>query len=314
MWHRCDNLRDPDVVKIGQLRVTSLTRTMVDVASVLDRASFESVLDDALARRRTSIKAVGLCFDRSGLRGRRGFAMLREVLDERDGGLALTESELERRFVRLLKRTGIELPVLQLRAAWLVRVNGRVDAAWPKHRYLVEVNGRKGHARPMGPDAMATAAGAIAQTARSYRQDGRDAALPSVVVELPSGSDNVLDFSNKVRRWQRLGVVVYAAYVSPAEPYAERYAPGQLGARPWFGEACPELGGLSFEGRDGRLVVRASDGIVAGSVSELRATFEQLAEAERERAEAERERADTAEARAARLAAQLHAAGVEPEG
>ena len=72
------------------------------------------------------------------------------MLDERDGGLALTESELERRFVRLLKR--------------------------------------------------------------AYRQDGRDAALPSVVVELPSGSDNVLDFSNKVRRWQRLGVVVYAAH------------------------------------------------------------------------------------------------------
>jgi very-short-patch-repair endonuclease len=73
-----------------------------------------------------------------GHRGMDGVKRLRRVLDRRT--FALTDSELERRFLRLVNRARLPLPKTQQ------RVNGfRVDFLWPEFRLIVETDGLRYH-------------------------------------------------------------------------------------------------------------------------------------------------------------------------
>jgi very-short-patch-repair endonuclease len=66
---------------------------------------------------------------------------LRRVLDCRT--FQLTDSELERRFLRLVRRAGLPRPVTQH------RVNGfRVDFYWPELGLVVETDGLRYHRTP----------------------------------------------------------------------------------------------------------------------------------------------------------------------
>jgi very-short-patch-repair endonuclease len=67
-----------------------------------------------------------------------GVAALRTVLDRRT--FTLTDSELERRFIRLVDRAGIPRPLTQQ------HVNGfRVDFYWPELDLIVETDGLRYH-------------------------------------------------------------------------------------------------------------------------------------------------------------------------
>jgi len=66
---------------------------------------------------------------------------LRAVLDRRT--FTLTDSELERRFIRLVRRAGLPVPLTQH------LVNGvRVDFYWPELRLIVETDGLRYHRTP----------------------------------------------------------------------------------------------------------------------------------------------------------------------
>jgi very-short-patch-repair endonuclease len=74
-------------------------------------------------------------------RGVDGISALRAVLDRRT--FTLTDSELERRFVRLVDRAGLPRPLTQQ------RVNGfRVDFFWPELGLVVETDGLRYHRTP----------------------------------------------------------------------------------------------------------------------------------------------------------------------
>ncbi len=74
--------------------------------------------------------------------GARGVAALRRVLSE--STLRGTDSELERRFLKLIERSGLPLPETQ---AW---VNGfRVDFWWPDLPLVVETDGLTYHRTPL---------------------------------------------------------------------------------------------------------------------------------------------------------------------
>jgi very-short-patch-repair endonuclease len=76
--------------------------------------------------------------DRSRLHG---IAAIRAVLDRRT--FRLTDSELERRFLRLIDRAGLTRPLTQR------RVNGfRVDFYWPELALVVETDGLRYHRTP----------------------------------------------------------------------------------------------------------------------------------------------------------------------
>ncbi|MFN0092670.1 MAG: type IV toxin-antitoxin system AbiEi family antitoxin domain-containing protein [Acidimicrobiales bacterium] len=147
-WRRSRLDVHRDVALVGGLPVTSVVRTIADLAGVVPAAVLERLVDDSLTARRADIASLEAHLLIAGTAGRRGGGVLRRIVEARDGGLALPESELERRFLALVREARLPRPVLQFRAPWLRRLDGRVDFAWPPARLVVEVNGRKGHSSP----------------------------------------------------------------------------------------------------------------------------------------------------------------------
>jgi very-short-patch-repair endonuclease len=84
------------------------------------------------------INPEALCSELEQRRGMDGVPVLRAVLDRRT--FRLTDSELERRFLRLVRRARLPEPLTQH------SVNGfRVDFCWPELRLIVETDGLRYH-------------------------------------------------------------------------------------------------------------------------------------------------------------------------
>jgi hypothetical protein len=124
-----------DCTERNGIPVTTVPRTLVDVASVLPPEWVGRLIDDAVMR--------GLCeYDDvvAAASGRRGAAALCELVGT--GGLGTTP--LERKWARLLHDAGLPAPVTQHQ----VVVDGRVyvlDFAWPDARVALEVDGFVAH-------------------------------------------------------------------------------------------------------------------------------------------------------------------------
>ena len=130
-----------DVVRCGPLRVTSLRRTVLDLAADSDDDTLELVIESALRRDR------GLELDPApGLRGRE---RLRRVLARRPAGAPPTESELETRYLQVIRTANVPPPVRQHRVLdSRGRCLGRLDVCWPDVGLWVELDGRGSHDRP----------------------------------------------------------------------------------------------------------------------------------------------------------------------
>ncbi|HVL80620.1 MAG TPA: type IV toxin-antitoxin system AbiEi family antitoxin domain-containing protein [Actinomycetota bacterium] len=127
-----------DVVRKGPFRLTSMPRTLVDLAPVLPELELEMALDRAHRQ--------GMRFDRfmSYLRhpaNRRlpGVRRLLEIAADRDPARPI-ESELETLLFAVLRRARLPLPVRQ---HWTETRKGRrrIDLAYPEHRLALEVVG-----------------------------------------------------------------------------------------------------------------------------------------------------------------------------
>jgi very-short-patch-repair endonuclease len=159
--HRTRVLDPEDVTTIDGIPVTSVARSLVDLACIVPRDHLAKVVKEAERRRVFDLRAVERALART--RGRRGpgHRALREAIEEHAAlGLSASDSALEDAFLRLLKRNGLSSP----------RVNAivegfRVDAHWPDHRLVVELDGwahhrdRHAFARDRERDAALTAAG-----------------------------------------------------------------------------------------------------------------------------------------------------------
>jgi very-short-patch-repair endonuclease len=80
-------------------------------------------------------------------RGKQGIALLRLLLEERLGGLAAAESELEHLFRELVAPHLLVEPAYQFRPSWRTEGVGRADAAFPDQQLLAEMDGRRWHLR-----------------------------------------------------------------------------------------------------------------------------------------------------------------------
>jgi very-short-patch-repair endonuclease len=116
--------------------ITTLPQTLLDLAVLapLDRVRY------ALAQAEYHHGlAVGSVWGILG-RGRPGSANLRKALARHEPRLARTRSGLERAFLALCERHQIPLPEINVMLeGWLV------DAVWPEHRVVVELDGYQGH-------------------------------------------------------------------------------------------------------------------------------------------------------------------------
>lgn len=131
------------VVRDG-LPMTSVPRTIIDLAGMLDPRALEAVLDDAHHRFPGLERQLQTVLTRIGS-GFGGVRALRALLAERRG--QATESPLELEVWRALRRARFPRPRLQLELRVGDEYVMKVDFAWPMHRIALHVDGYRWHAR-----------------------------------------------------------------------------------------------------------------------------------------------------------------------
>jgi very-short-patch-repair endonuclease len=137
--HRRTVLTPADITVNRNIPVTSIVCTLIDIAPGLGRDELEAAVN--AADRLGLIDPEALRDELDGHRARTGLPKLRDVLDRRT--YAMTDSELERRFLPIARRAGLPRPLTQAYA------NGyRVDFFWPDLRLVVETDGLTYHRTP----------------------------------------------------------------------------------------------------------------------------------------------------------------------
>ena len=119
--------------------MTAPARTLIDLATLLKPGPLEVAVN--AADRLGLVDPEALRQRVEECRGMDGVKTLRRVLDRRT--FALTDSELERRFLALVRRARLPRPLTQH------RVGGyRVDFCWPELKLIVETDGLRYHRTP----------------------------------------------------------------------------------------------------------------------------------------------------------------------
>jgi very-short-patch-repair endonuclease len=137
--HRRRSLGDQDRAVKSRIPLTSPVRTLVDLAARLPAAAVEAAVNEADNKDRLDPEGLRRALEQ--MSSQSGVPALRRLLDRRT--FRLTDSELERRFLRLVERTGLPVPQTG------VSVNGfRVDFFWPELGLVVETDGLRYHRTP----------------------------------------------------------------------------------------------------------------------------------------------------------------------
>jgi very-short-patch-repair endonuclease len=145
--HQSRDLRPEHVTRMDGLPVTTLARTFCDLAASARRGRLERALDDAHLTRRCPIPTVLALATDLQRPGKRGLTTLLDMLGARGPGVAVPESELERRLVKVLQQGGFSGFKLQHELPWRTHAANRVDILFPRPRIIVEADSRRWHGR-----------------------------------------------------------------------------------------------------------------------------------------------------------------------
>jgi len=134
--HHATTLDISDVTTRSGIPVTSVARTLVDLAAILSAEQLGKLLREVDRLGRLNAPALRAVLERTSERGT-GRRALRAALAEHEQlATSLTLSELEDRFLALLDAERLPRPSTNY------RIDGiRVDAAWPHERLVVELDG-----------------------------------------------------------------------------------------------------------------------------------------------------------------------------
>jgi very-short-patch-repair endonuclease len=122
--------------------VTTVPRTILDLAAVASRRQVERALNEAEVRQLTDRLSIPDLIARYP--GRRGTVVLRELLAEGAEAGGVTRNDFEELFVPLLDSHGLPRPRFNADLA----VAGRfvcADCLWERERLIVELDGRAAH-------------------------------------------------------------------------------------------------------------------------------------------------------------------------
>ena len=139
--HRSATLSAEDVTPVDNIPCTTVARTLLDLADVLNRRGLERAVEQADVLRIFNRRQVDLVLTRAV--GRRGAPRLQAVLDA-NAEPTLTESELEESFLELCERHGLPRPEV---AVWVQTREGHIkaDFLWRAQRVVVETDGYTFH-------------------------------------------------------------------------------------------------------------------------------------------------------------------------
>jgi very-short-patch-repair endonuclease len=133
--HRSRLLDAREATIVRGIPVTTVPRTLVDIAAVLPIDALARACHEAGVRYGTTPAAVEAVLARRP--SIPGAKKLRRVIH---GDVHVTLSKLESRFLELLREEGLPLPVTNRPAG-----GRRVDCRWPEHRLTVELDGYQFH-------------------------------------------------------------------------------------------------------------------------------------------------------------------------
>jgi hypothetical protein len=132
---RSRNIDRRDVTTFDGIPITTVPRTLVDLAAVLTPDELARACHEAEVRYRTTPAKVEAVLARRP--NSPGARTLRSVLR---GDVRVTLSELERRFLAILREEGLPLPRTNRPAG-----GRRVDCHWPEHGLTVELDSYRYH-------------------------------------------------------------------------------------------------------------------------------------------------------------------------
>jgi hypothetical protein len=130
--HRARNLHDEDRAEHDGIPVSSVARTLLDLAASMHRQRLARALEDAEKRDLLDMNAIRRVCERN--RGHRGSRRLLAQL-VRLGPIADTRSPFERRFARFCERHELPMPAFNVTVAGF-----EVDALWPRKRLIIELD------------------------------------------------------------------------------------------------------------------------------------------------------------------------------
>lgn len=126
--------------------VTTVERTLLDLAAILPGATLEKAASSAIRKGLATVDTIDQCIARYGGRGVTGTRKLRWVLRlvESDNSASIAEVSV----ARLIREAPIPTPVQQLKIRLRTGANAYPDFAWPDAMKIVEVDGYRFHSTP----------------------------------------------------------------------------------------------------------------------------------------------------------------------
>jgi len=132
--HRVAELANGDATTMSRLQITTIARTICDLAATESARATEQAFQEALYRRTVTPRALEQILARDPTR--RGAPVIRALLEDP----RLTRSERERRMLKLIKDAQLPPPLTN------VPLYGyEADLYWPAHQLVVEFDGWGAH-------------------------------------------------------------------------------------------------------------------------------------------------------------------------
>jgi very-short-patch-repair endonuclease len=128
-----------EVTTENGIPLTTIPRTLLDLAPVLPPSQVERALNEAEIRQRTDPLSLLDLIDRH--RHRPGIRVIRALLGDLRSGGTVTRSELETRFRQFLRSYGLPPPAVNCSL-----LGFECDCVWQAQRLIVELDGRAVHA------------------------------------------------------------------------------------------------------------------------------------------------------------------------
>lgn len=143
--HRVRDLADDHRTEVEGMPVTTVARTLVDLAAVCPDWMVASALDDTVVEGRVDIDEVVKVFEAVAGRGKPGVGALRSILAERVGDDHIPATRIEQVARKVFRAGGLPDPVWQYPAPW--NPAERIDFAWPQCKVGCECDSRRWHTR-----------------------------------------------------------------------------------------------------------------------------------------------------------------------
>jgi very-short-patch-repair endonuclease len=140
--HHCTTLLRRDIRLMQGLRITSPARTALDIAPRVKTKRLTRIVNDLRHDNRLTVDQLKDITVRNPRHP--GAKLIRDLIG--DSQREPTRSELENAFLRLLKKYRLPIPQINVHVA-----GHRVDAYFPDHQLIVELDGRLTHGNDWRP-------------------------------------------------------------------------------------------------------------------------------------------------------------------